>query len=151
MPVLEFEQKIHRPLEEVFAFFCDETNLERITPPWLSFKVLGKNTPTIQTGTLIDYRLSLRGLPIRWQSKILEWEPHHKFVDIQTRGPYRLWHHTHLFEATPEGMLAKDRVQYEIPLGMLGRIFAGSFVRRDIEAIFAYRRRVISEIFADVK
>jgi ligand-binding SRPBCC domain-containing protein len=145
--VLESEQWIPRPVDEVFRFFSVETNLERITPPFLGFRVLRKSTPELGEGTLIDYRLSLRGIPMRWRTRIEEWRPGERFVDIQLSGPYALWHHTHVFEAKDGGTLMRDRVRFRLPLGRLGELVAGWMVRRDVRGIFGYRTKVIGELF----
>jgi uncharacterized protein (TIGR01777 family) len=145
--MLFHEQWVPRPPDEVFPFFADAHNLERITPPFLKFRILNVSTPVLQNGTRIDYQLSLHGVPVRWQSLIRDWNPNRSFVDSQTRGPYRRWDHTHEFEPHRGGTILRDRVQYELPLGAVGGIVAGRFVARDLDALFAYRRTVIREIF----
>lgn len=140
-------QWVPKPIAEVFEFFCNEKNLETLTPPWLHFKVLAKSTEKIQVGTLIDYRLRIHGIPVQWQSEILEWEAERKFVDHQTKGPYAKWHHTHLFRAQGAKTEMVDEVVYQVPFGLLGCVFAGAFVRKDIQKIFAYRRNRVEEIF----
>jgi ligand-binding SRPBCC domain-containing protein len=144
---LDQEQWVPRAPAEVFALFSDPQNLEKLTPPFLRFRVLGSSTPALEVGTRIDYRLSLHGLPVRWQSRIDEWEPDRRFVDSQTRGPYATWRHTHTFEPHAGGTILRDVVCYELPLGALGGLVAGSRVRRDLREIFAYRRRKVAEIF----
>lgn len=141
------EQWVPHSPDEVFPFFADAHNLERITPPFLKFRILKVSTPVLQNGTRIDYQLSLHGVPVRWQSLIREWSPNRSFVDSQTRGPYRRWDHTHEFEPHRGGTILRDRVEYELPLGALGGLVAGAFVARDLEAIFAHRRATIREIF----
>jgi len=91
------EQWIARPIDEVFAFFADAQNLEKITPPWLGFKIISMSTASIEEGTVIRYRLQLHGIPFYWQTEICEWNSPHCFVDEQAEGPYKLWHHTHRF------------------------------------------------------
>ncbi len=145
--VLEREQWVPQPPDEVFPFFADAHNLERITPRFLKFRILAVSTPTLQTGTRIDYQLSLHGVPVRWQSLIREWSPNRSFVDTQTRGPYRRWDHTHEFEPFDGGTIIRDRVHYEVPLGVLGDVVAGGFVGRDVEKIFAFRHQAVGEIF----
>ena len=144
---LVMEQWVPRPPEDVFSFFSDAHNLERITPPFLKFRILSVSTPTMQTGTRIDYQISLHGVPVRWQSLIQDWNPVRSFVDTQTRGPYHRWEHTHEFEPHDGGTVIRDRVQYELPIGALGAVVAGGFVAKDLRTIFAYRRDKVREIF----
>ncbi len=135
-------------MEEVFAFFCEARNLDRITPPWLDFRVLRQTSREIMAGTLIDYKLARHGPPIDWRSRIEEWCPPFRFVDLQLKGPYRLWHHTHLFEPLDGGTLMRDLVRFSVPFGTFGDLSAGGLVRRDVEQIFDYRAERISAIFA---
>jgi ligand-binding SRPBCC domain-containing protein len=133
-----------RPRGEVFAFFADAANLEAITPPWLKFHVLTPPPITLQAGALIDYRLRVHGVPLRWRTRIAVWEPPVRFVDEQLRGPYRRWVHEHTFEERDGGTLCRDRVEYDV-LG--GRLIERLFVRRDVETIFAYRKERLTERF----
>jgi ligand-binding SRPBCC domain-containing protein len=139
---LQREQLVPRPVEEVFAFFGEARNLERITPPWLRFQVSTPEPIEMGPGTLIDYRLRLRGIPLRWTSRIEEWEPGRAFVDRQVRGPYRVWHHRHTFEPVDGGTLVRDEVHYALPLGRLGAI-ALPLVRSDLRRIFDHRHRAV--------
>jgi len=145
--VFEAEQFIPRPKAEVFAFFCCEKNLEDLTPPWLNFRVLGKSTPEIGQGCLIDYVLKIYGIPIKWRTLIEEWKPDESFVDTQLRGPYKKWHHTHTFTDVPGGTRMRDRVIYQVPFGGFGEALVGWKVRRDVRDIFAYRRLKIDHLF----
>jgi uncharacterized protein (TIGR01777 family) len=144
---LIFEQWVAHSPEQVFPFFADAHNLETITPEFLKFKVRKVTPETMGTGTTIDYKLTLRGVPLGWQSVIEDWQPGRKFVDRQVRGPYALWHHTHEFEPARGGTILRDRVRYALPAGALGDTVAGGFVKRDLERIFAYRRQKIAERF----
>jgi ligand-binding SRPBCC domain-containing protein len=137
---LRREQVVRAGLDEVFEFFAQARNLEVLTPPWLSFEVLTPEPVAMQEGTLLDYRLRLHGLPLRWRSRIEAWEPGRVFVDRQIRGPYRLWHHRHEFEVTGEGTVVRDIVHYALPLGPLGEIAHAVLVRRDLARIFDFRR-----------
>lgn len=132
---------------ELFPFFSSEKNLEEITPPTLGFHVLGKSTDEIREGTLIDYRLRVHGVPMRWQTRIEEWSPNRSFVDVQLKGPYARWHHTHDFIPLRGGTLLKDRVIFKLPFGLPGTLVAGRFVRKDVHDIFNYRKEVIHRIF----
>ena len=147
MQVHEFEakQRIARPIEEVFAFFADARNLERITPPWLRFAILTPQPIAMAPGALIDYRLRVHGTPMRWRSEITAWEPPHRFMDVQRRGPYRLWEHEHGFEAMDGATLVRDCVRYAVPGGALVNRF---LVKRDIESIFAHRRAALERLLA---
>ena len=142
-----WEQWLPHAAEGIWPFFCDANNLEDITPPFLAFRVLGLSTPAIGAGTLIDYRLRLNGIPFAWQTRIDTWDPPRRFVDLQAKGPYALWHHTHDFIPLAGGTLMRDTVRYRLPAGWLGAAFGGSKVARDVERIFDYRSRRIDERF----
>lgn len=142
-------QLIRRSRDEVFAFFADITNLEKITPPFLQFKILSSDPVEPQTGTKIDYRLRLFGLPFRWRSVIESWNPPHGFTDVQERGPYRMWNHRHEFYAIAEGTLCVDVIHYELPGGPLAMFIQPLFVRRSLDRIFDYRRGALAEFFGD--
>ena len=144
---LEREQWIERPVDEVFAFFADAANLQRITPPWLGFRILTPLPIEMKNGTLIDYSIKLAGVPMRWCSEIQSWNPPYAFIDIQRSGPYRRWVHLHSFERRDGGTLMTDIVDYRLPLGPLGKLVHGLSVRRTLSAIFDYRNRVVGETF----
>lgn len=144
--VLERAQRLPGTPAEVFPFFADALNLERITPPWLRFRVLSPRPVEMGPGALLEYRLRLHGVPIRWRTRIAIWEPPHRFVDLQLSGPYRLWHHTHTFEREGEGTLMRDLVRYALPLGPLGACAHAAFVRRDVERIFEFRREAVERL-----
>jgi ligand-binding SRPBCC domain-containing protein len=137
--------RLRRPVAEVFAFFADAGNLERLTPPWLSFEIRTPRPFEMRPGALIDYRLRIRGVPLSWRTEITAWEPPHRFVDEQLKGPYRQWIHEHTFEEQPDGTtLAGDRVRYAV-LG--GRLVNRLLVERDVRTIFAYREAQMRELF----
>ena len=133
-----------RPLDEVFEFFSDASNLEVITPPWLKFSVVTPRPIEVRPGTLIDYRLRFRGFPLRWRSEITAWDPPYRFADVQVKGPYRQWIHEHSFVEQDGGTLAGDRVQYAVWGGALANWLV---VRRDVERIFDYRRQTLTAMF----
>ena len=144
--ILERSQPLELPVEEAFAFFADARRLEAITPPWLGFHVTTPGEIEMRAGTLIDYRLKLHGIPVRWRTRIEAWDPPHRFVDAQIRGPYSLGH-THSFEPDgPGAVTIADRVRYALPLGPLGALAHTAFVRRDLERIFDYRREAVQEL-----
>ena len=133
-------------VDEAFAFFGDARNLEAITPPWLGFRIVSA-PPVLEAGSLIEYRLSLHRVPVSWRTRIEVWEPGRRFVDLQLRGPYALWEHTHGFEAVDGGTLLTDVVRYRLPLGPLGAVAHALVVRRDLDRIFDYRREAIARTF----
>lgn len=146
MHVLEREQFLPRSRAEVFAFFARADNLEAITPSWLRFRIVTPLPVTMQEGTVIDYRLRLLGVPMRWQSRIDVWEPGVRFVDRQLVGPYATWIHLHEFDEVPGGVRIHDRVQYALPGAPLSDL-VHPVVRLQLNAIFAFRRRAIENEF----
>jgi hypothetical protein len=142
--VLHKELWLPAPLEKVFPFFAEARNLQTLTPPWLHFQILTPESVQMRIGALIDYKLHIRGIPIRWQSEITVWEPPHRFVDEERKGPYSLWIHEHRFEERDGGTLCTDHVRYAVPGGALVEKF---LVRPDIEKIFDYRSKVLLERF----
>ncbi len=146
--IIERKQTVARPRAEVFEFFADAGNLERITPPELNFHIITPQPIEISKGTLIDYKLRLRGIPITWKTEITEWNPPFDFVDTALKSPYRQWIHLHTFEESPNGgTIMTDLVRYRLPLEPLGDI-AHFLVRRELEYIFDYREKVVAEYFA---
>ena len=144
--LLEREQRIARPLVEVFEFFARASNLERITPPWLNFGLAGKQPSELQAGTLLEYRLRVHGVPLRWVSQIELWEPGRAFVDRQVRGPYRLSRHRHEFSPIDQDTIVRDQVHYALPAGRIGELAHALFVRRDLEQIFDFRRQAVARL-----
>lgn len=145
--ILEREQIIKRPREEVFDFFADAVNLERITPPELNFHITTPQPIDIKKGALIDYELKLRGIPITWKTEITQWNPPFDFVDTALKSPYKQWIHLHTFEEGNAGeTIMKDIVRYRLPLEPLGDI-AHFYVKKELKYIFDYRYKVIEEIF----
>ncbi len=132
--------------EEVFPFFSDAGNLERITPELLQFHVVTPLPIEMRDGALIDYRLKVHGFPIRWRTRIESWDPPRQFVDTQLRGPYALWYHKHRFMPADGGTLCVDEVDYRPRGGPLASLINRLFVQKDVTAIFHYRQRVIREI-----
>jgi ligand-binding SRPBCC domain-containing protein len=146
--VFEQEQLVPRMRREVFAFFADATNLERITPASLHFEICSRQPIPMQAGATIDYRLSLFGVRFRWRTLIESFDPEAGFVDVQTKGPYRSWRHSHTFSDAPGGTLVRDRVEYEVPFGPVGEIARRLFVTRQLRRIFAFRRTAIETALA---
>jgi ligand-binding SRPBCC domain-containing protein len=140
---------IPSPMDRIFEFFSRAENLDRITPPWLHFKVLTKIPIHMEKGTLIDYALKLHGLPIRWKSQITKWEPPHLFVDTQIKGPYTIWIHQHHFRKQNGGTVMEDIVEYGVPGCILEPLIHFVFVRRDLDQIFDYREKSLVKIFSE--
>jgi len=145
---LERAQRLEGTPAEVFPFFADAHNLESITPPLLRFRVLTPDPIEMRVGTHIQYRLRLRGVPVNWHTTIQAWEPPHRFVDVQVRGPYALWHHTHTLEPDGSGhTIVRDHVRYAIGFGPLGEAAHRVLVRRDLDRIFAFRHEAVARHF----
>ena len=151
MRIHRFEQEITlaRPLEEVFAFFSDAGTLDKVTPPWLGFRILTPLPIRMAEGTEIRYRLRVHGVPVGWRTEITAWEPPHRFVDTQREGPYRQWVHEHRFAAVPGGTRMRDTVDFALPGWILEPLVHRWLVRPDIERIFAFRQQIFHDLFGD--
>lgn len=148
MKILTREQLIEgRRVEEVFEFFKQPENLARITPPSLAFQILSPVPIIMRKGCTIDYRIKVMGIPRKWQTLITEYEPPVRFVDVQAKGPYSFWEHTHTFSPKNGGTLITDQVRYDLPLGWAGEIAHALFVKRQLNFIFDYRTHVIRKMF----
>jgi hypothetical protein len=143
---LERTQLVARPRPEVFAFFADPANLERLTPGFLRFRITTPRPIEMRPGALIDYRLRLYGVPVKWRSWIESFEPGHSFTDVQLIGPYRRWRHRHEFADVAGGTEVRDLVEYEMPLGPIGALARRWLVVRSLDRIFDFRRRAVAEI-----
>jgi len=141
------QQWVRPPLEIVFRFFERPENLGQITPPELGFELLTPSPVPMHLGALIDYRIRLFGVPVRWTTYIAVYDPPHCFVDVQLRGPYSFWHHTHRFESVNGGTLITDEVLYLLPCGPLGELVHRVWVKRQLRYIFEYRQRRLAALF----
>lgn len=145
---LDREQWVPQPLEVVFDFFSRAENLGRITPSWLGFRIHTPLPIEMRQGARIDYTIRLAGVPMRWRTQVTVWKPSLGFVDVQERGPYALWEHTHEFRPQGGGVLVADRVRYALPLGPFGRMAHTLAVRAALAAIFDHRSQRIRELLA---
>jgi ligand-binding SRPBCC domain-containing protein len=137
--VLKREQWLARPVDQVFAFFADARNLAALTPPSMGLRIVNPESIVMRAGARIHYRLRWHGLPLRWLTEIQTWNPPTEFADVQLRGPYKLWRHTHSFQADEGGTRMRDVVHYALPLGPLGRFVHSWLVRAELNALFDYR------------
>ncbi|MGC2759276.1 MAG: SRPBCC family protein [Candidatus Binatus sp.] len=144
---LERTQIVRRPVTETFKFFCEPRNLQRLTPACLYFRFLEPPPEVMHPGTAIHYQIRLYGVPVHWRTRIEIVEPPNKFVDVQEKGPYALWRHSHIFKDIGGGATEmKDRVEYALPLGPLGEVAYYLFVARSLAQIFEFRERKLEEI-----
>lgn len=143
---LHHRQWVPRAPEQVFEFFSAAENLEQLTPAFLKFQIT-RTPPRLETGAQIEYKLRVHGFPFRWLTVIDNWDPPRMFVDVQAKGPYKLWVHTHRFWSENGGTQIEDYVRYALPFGVLGAMAHAMIVRRDVERIFRYREQRIREIF----
>jgi ligand-binding SRPBCC domain-containing protein len=144
----ETQTILDNAIGEVFPFFANAENLDKVTPPWLKFEILTPLPIKMKVGTKVDYQLRLHGIPIRWRSEITEWDPPYKFTDVQIKGPYRFWKHEHFFTAESNRTRMIDRVEYAIPGWIFSPVVHSLFVKRDMKKIFDYREQKFLEIFS---
>ncbi len=146
MRVFTFQTEITVPENKtnVFNFFANAQNLQIITPPWLNFKILTPTPIELKPGSIIDYSLRWRGIPVKWKTEITKWVPNNTFTDKQIKGPYKLWEHEHLFQETDEGTNCIDIIRYAPPF----QPFSISIVQKDVHKIFEYRKAVIQKMFS---
>lgn len=142
------KQWVRQDLDRVFNFFARAENLEALTPAFLRFQI-ARTPPRMEAGARIEYRLRIHGLPVRWKTVIESWSAPHSFVDVQAKGPYRLWRHTHKFWSENGGTWIEDTVRYALPFGLIGQMVHRAIVARDVAGIFDYRERKIREVFPD--
>ncbi len=147
MYTLTREQFINRPINKVFALFENPENLELITPPFLKFVIFSPRPIQKKAGTVIDFSIRILGIRMHWRTLISDYEPPYRFVDVQLKGPYTFWHHTHTFDELDHGVLMVDEIRYILPFGIIGRLVHALLVKRKIEMIFDYRARVVERIF----
>jgi len=146
---LNRSQTIRRPINEVFRFFENPENLKKITPKKLGFLLLTPTPIEMKQGTLIDYTIKVHGIGMRWTTLITEFNPPYKFVDVQLKGPYSYWHHTHGFKTIENGTVMSDKVVYALPLRFIGRIVHALLVKRQLQKIFDYRAKIIKRHFSE--
>lgn len=150
MKVYELHEIQKTPIrrDDVFEFFSNAANLQLLTPKHMDLEILTSLPIEMRSGTVIDYRIRILGIPLRWQSEIRHWDPPHSFSDVQTKGPYALWEHEHCFTQTETGTTIEDHVRYAMPYGLIGLIIHALFVRPQLKNLFRFRAERIVEHFA---
>lgn len=140
------------PREEAWRFFSDPRNLARITPPSMGFTITSAGLPDeVYPGLMITYRVRpLFNIPMTWVTEITHVVEGRRFVDEQRAGPYSMWHHEHHFSDVPGGTEMRDVVHYALPGWVVGDVINKFVVARQIETIFAHRRRVLDALFGTI-
>jgi ligand-binding SRPBCC domain-containing protein len=140
-------------LEEAWAFFSSPKNLSKITPEYMNFKILsGFDEGTTREGMIIKYKVHpVMGIPLTWVTKITNVSAPHEFTDMQLKGPYKEWVHTHRFREIEGGVEMTDELVYQLPFGPIGLIAHALFVRKQVESIFAYREATLDKLFGKSK
>lgn len=143
------EQQLNCDITTAWKFFSSANNLSKITPKDMKFVVLTKTEDDeIYEGMIIDYHVSpLLGIKMNWTTEIKQVDFQKSFTDFQQKGPYKLWNHFHEFIVNDKGVLIKDTVDYELPLGFLGEIAHTLFVKDKVEHIFSYRNKILDKMF----
>jgi ligand-binding SRPBCC domain-containing protein len=136
---------VNSSIGKTWEFFTTAANLALITPRWLRFTMRTAEPVVIGPDALLDYTISWMGVPVRWRTKIIDWDPPRQFTDLQVRGPYALWHHQHTFREVEDGVECTDRVIYRVPVPLVGRVVHAAVVRKQLLEIFRHRRKVIGE------
>ena len=146
---LKAEQQIPATLDEVWQFISAPENLKKITPEYMGFDITsGGDMQNMYPGMIISYKVSpLFGLKMTWVTEITHVEDKSFFVDEQRVGPYKIWHHQHILEENEHGVLMKDIVTYVPPLGFLGALANTFMIKRQLKAIFDYRKVAVEKMF----
>lgn len=148
MKIHKLKSKVTLPvsLEEAWEFFATPSNLNEVTPKHLNFKILSELPDKMYQGLIIEYKVHpVLGIPLHWVTEITHIEDKKFFVDEQRFGPYAFWHHQHIFTPVDGGVEMTDIVHYKLPLGFIGDLFGGWFVKKQVEGIFTHRTKVLKE------
>ena len=146
--IIKRDLVIDLPRIFVFKFFADAGNLERITPPELGFNITSLQPIDLRKGSLIDYKLKIRGLPVKWRTEISHWDPPREFIDRQLKGPYKQWIHRHTFKELGENKtLIEDEVRYRLPMEPFGDL-VHFLIQRELNYIFDFRTKAVAEILS---
>jgi len=145
------EQFIRADIDTIWDFISSPENLKEITPAEMGFDITSAGLPKkMYPGMIISYRVKpLLGIPVTWVTEITQVVEGQFFIDEQRIGPYAFWHHQHFIEKKDDGVLMKDIVSYAPPFGILGRIANALIIRKKLNAIFEYRKKVMENIFAN--
>lgn len=143
--IFEYAHRVPTGLSETFGIFADPENLERLTPRWMQFR-MAETPRQLEAGMLIRYRIAPFGLAMEWVAQVTKWNPPHVFADAQLKGPYRHWSHTHRITEVSGGVEIRDRVEYRLPGGLVGRAVDRLGHRAFLRLLFAYRSRRIDQL-----
>ena len=145
---LKKSQKLPITIDEAWAFFSNPANLKIITPDYMGFNIVNPEKSKMYSGQIIKYKVSpLFNIKMNWVTEISHVKENKLFVDEQRFGPYKFWHHKHIFEEINNGIEAIDVLDYVVPFGFIGQIFHPYLVQPMLEEIFNYRKNKLEEIF----
>ena len=151
MPVYQFykEQRIHTTVDEIWDFVSSPRNLKEITPDYMGFEITTAHMSDIMyPGMIISYKVSpVLGIKLPWVTEITHVSNKDFFVDEQRKGPYKMWHHEHRIIQTDDGLIMTDLITYEPPFGVLGALANKLFIKKQLNDIFDYRKKIIDEKF----
>lgn len=147
--ILEREQVLHSPLEQVWEYFSSPENLNELTPPNMGFEILSKRPiARMHKGQEIEYKVRpVLNIPLYWRTRITEVKDLVSFVDEQLKGPYKLWRHTHTFVEKDGRVFMNDKVEYALPFSIIGHLTHSLYVKARLKEIFDYRYQKVDEVF----
>ncbi len=143
---LHSKQFLNVSIDKAWDFFSDPNNLNKITPPKMGFNIKTTLPDKMYAGMLIEYKVKpILNIPLSWVTEITQVDKPNMFIDEQRFGPYKFWHHQHIFRQVEGGIEMEDIVHYGLPLGFLGRMAHPLIVKPQLDGIFKYREKFLKD------